>query len=86
MAIDIAEKETQRKGKRKIAIAVAVVAVVIAAIAAFFLLAPHEPEGSSIKDGNGVSQAQLDEEAMKSRLWVSVATSISCDAAQDSKR
>lgn len=80
MAIDIAEKETQQKGKRKIAIAVAVAAVVIAAIAAFFLLAPHDTEGSSIKDGNGVSQAQLDDEAMKSRLWVSVATSISCDS------
>lgn len=73
----------RNKGNRKrIAVMAAIAAALIAAgIAAFFLLAPHDTEGSSIKDGNGVSQAQLDEEAMKSRLWVSVATSISCDSA-----
>ena len=43
----------------------------------------HEPEASSIKDAATTTQEQLDEEAMKSRLWVSVANTIYADSATD---
>ena len=40
-------------------------------------------EKSSIKDAATTTQEQLDEEAMKSRLWVSVANTIYADSATD---
>lgn len=70
-------EEGNGKGNKK---RIAIIAVVVAA---FLLLSPHEPEASSIKDAATTTQEQLDEEAMKSRLWVSVANTIYADSATD---
>lgn len=78
-------EEGKGKGNKKhIAIIAVVVAALIAVVvAAFLLLSPHEPEASSIKDAATTTQEQLDEEAMKSRLWISVANTIYADSATD---
>lgn len=70
-------EEGNGKGNKK---RITIIAVVVAA---FLLLSPHEPEASSIKDAATTTQEQLDEEAMKSRLWVSVANTIYADSATD---
>lgn len=70
-------EEGKGKGNKK---RIAIIAVVVAA---FLLLSPHEPEASSIKDAATTTQEQLDEEAMKSRLWISVANTIYADSATD---
>lgn len=70
-------EEGNGKGNKK---RIAIIAVVVAA---FLLLSPHEPEASSIKDAATTTQEQLDEEAMKSRLWISVANTIYADSATD---
>ena len=77
MELENNEEGKGKGNKKRIAIIAVVVAALIAAgIAAFLLLSPHEPEASSIKDAATTTQEQLDEEAMKSRLWISVANTI----------
>lgn len=84
MELENNEEGKGKGNKKRIAIIAVVVAALIAAgIAAFLLLSPHEPEASSIKDAATTTQEQLDEEAMKSRLWISVANTIYADSATD---
>mgnify|MGYP000534307726 CR=1 FL=1 len=84
MELENNEEGNGKGNKKRIAIIAVVVAAIIAVVvAAFLLLSPHEPEASSIKDAATTTQEQLDEEAMKSRLWVSVANTIYADAATD---
>ena len=84
MELENNEEGNGKGNKKRIAIIAVVVAALIAAgIAAFLLLSPHEPEASSIKDAATTTQEQLDEEAMKSRLWISVANTIYADSATD---
>lgn len=80
MELENNEEGKGKGNKKRIAIIAAIIAVVVAA---FLLLSPHEPEASSIKDAANTTQEQLDEEAMKSRLWVSVANTIYADSATD---
>ena len=80
MELENNEEGKGKGNKKRIAIIAVVVAVVVAA---FLLLSPHEPEASSIKDAATTTQEQLDEEAMKSRLWISVANTIYADSATD---
>lgn len=84
MELENNEEGNGKGNKKRIAIIAVVVAAIIAVVvAAFLLLSPHEPEASSIKDAASTTQEQLDEEAMKSRLWVSVANTIYADSATD---
>lgn len=84
MELENNEEGNGKGNKKRIAIIAVVVAALIAAgIAAFLLLSPHEPEASSIKDAATTTQEQLDEEAMRSRLWISVANTIYADSATD---
>ena len=84
MELENNEEGNGKGNKKRIAIIAVVVAAIIAVVvAAFLLLSPHEPEASSIKDAATTTQEQLDEEAMKSRLWVSVANTIYADSATD---
>lgn len=84
MELENNEEGKGKGNKKRIAIVAVVIAALIAAgIAAFLLLSPHEPEASSIKDAATTTQEQLDEEAMKSRLWISVANTIYADSATD---
>ena len=84
MELENNEEGKGKGNKKRIAIIAVVVAALIAAgIAAFLLLSPHEPEASSIKDAATTTQEQLDEEAMKSKLWISVANTIYADSATD---
>ena len=84
MELENNEEGNGKGNKKRITIIAVVVAAIIAVVvAAFLLLSPHEPEASSIKDAATTTQEQLDEEAMKSRLWVSVANTIYADSATD---
>lgn len=75
--------ETSAKRKRKWAIVAALIAVVIAVVVGFLLANHGDNSASSIRDANGVSQADLDEQAQKSRIWISVANTIYCDPNSD---
>ena len=80
-------KEEKQGGSKKktIAIIIAVVAVLAAAgIAAFcFFGNQYDQTASSIKNAQGTTQEELDQEARDSQIWISVANNITCDSATD---
>lgn len=77
------EKKDGKRKKRIAMIAIIVAALVAAGIAAYFLLNPYDNTASSIKNAQGTTQEELDQQARDSQIWISVSNNITCDSATD---
>ncbi len=77
------EKKDGKRKKRIAMIAMIVAALVAAGIAAYFLLNPYDNTASSIKNAQGTTQEELDQQARDSQIWISVSNNITCDSATD---
>lgn len=73
--------EKPKRSRRKIAVAGGAVVALIAALAvAWVCLNPYDAQQSAIVNASSDIQQQIDESTEKSRLWISVASTVSVDA------